>query len=205
LQKHRDQQSFERQKLATNQRKCLSHPEKYLGIVMDRIDQKKTRLPHWKKTPKSIDESCLLQLHVVGCLIYHREIFSRVCLNYPFLQNEGNLTITILQNILNEWKIRPRGLPSTLCFQLDNTCRENKNNFLFSYLYMLLVKKVFQKIKLGFLLVGHTHDHIDKMFSRFSTKLVKRKAMIYKNLCIIIYESYTPRLEITLLQETFNF
>jgi hypothetical protein len=59
LQKHQDQQIFERQKLAKNRRKCLSHPEKYLGIVMDGMDQKKTRLPDWKKIPKSIDESSL--------------------------------------------------------------------------------------------------------------------------------------------------
>jgi hypothetical protein len=102
LQKHRDQQSFERQKFAKNQRKNLNHPKKYLGIFMDGMDQKKTRLPHWKKIPKSIDESYLLQLHVVECLIYHREIFSRVFLNYSSLQNDGNLTITILQNVLNE-------------------------------------------------------------------------------------------------------
>jgi hypothetical protein len=143
LQKHQDQQSFERQKLAKNQRKCLSHSEKYLRIVMDGIDQKKTRLPHLKKIPKSIDESCVLQLHVVGCLIYHIEIFSRVFLNYPSLQNDGNLTITILQNVLNEWKIKPGGLLPTLYFQLDNTCRENKNTLLFSYLHMLFVKKIF--------------------------------------------------------------
>jgi hypothetical protein len=130
-------------------------------------------LPHWKSIHKSIDKSCLLQLHAVGCLIYHREIFSRVFLNYPSLRNDGNLTITILQNVLNKWKIRPGDLPPTLYFQLNNTCRENKNNLLFSYLHMLLVKKIFQKIKLGFLLVGHTHDHIDKMFSCFSTKLAK--------------------------------
>jgi hypothetical protein len=83
---------------------------------MDRMDQKKTRLAHWKNISKLVDESCLLQLHVVKCLIYHREIFSRVFLNYPSLRNDGNLTITILQNILNEWKIRPGGLPPTLYF-----------------------------------------------------------------------------------------
>jgi hypothetical protein len=31
LQKHQDQQSFERQKLAKNRRKFLSHPEKIFG------------------------------------------------------------------------------------------------------------------------------------------------------------------------------
>jgi hypothetical protein len=70
---------------------------------------------------------------------------------------------------------------------------------------MLLANKVFQKIKLGFLLVGHTHDHIDQIFSRFLTKLAKGKTIIYKDLYTIICESYTPRPKITLLQEIFDF
>jgi hypothetical protein len=100
---------------------------------------------------------------------------------------------------LNESKIRRGSLSPTLYFQLDNTCRKNKNNLLFSYLHMLLIKKVFQKIKLGFFLVGHTHDHIDQMFSCFSTKFAKGKAMIYKDVCSLIFESYTSHLKITLL------
>jgi hypothetical protein len=166
---------------------------------------KKTRLPHWPKFSKSADESCLLQLHVVGCLIYHGKIFSRVFLNYPNLRNDANLIITILQRIWEEWKNKPCGLPPNFYFQLDNTCRENKNNLLFSYLHMLLKKNVFQKIKVGFLLVGHTHDNIDQMFSRFSTKLAKCKAFVYKDLCQVIRESYKPQPEIILLSETFDF
>jgi hypothetical protein len=70
---------------------------------------------------------------------------------------------------------------------------------------MLLAKKMFQKIKLGFFLVGHIHNYIDKIFNRFSIKISRGKAMIYKYLCTIIFESYTSRLEITLLPKTFDF
>ena len=167
LAKHREQQSLEREKLAKHRKKCFSHPEKYIGIVIDGMDQKKTRLPHWPRTPKSVDESCLLQMHVVGSLVFHGDLHSRVFLNYPNLHNDGNLTITILQRILNEWEQKPNGLPPVLYLQLDNTCRENKNNLLMTYLHMLVKLKVFKKIKIGFLLVGHTHDQIDQMFSRF--------------------------------------
>jgi hypothetical protein len=205
LEKHRTQQSEERKKLGKHRKKCLSDPQKYIGIVIDGMDKKKTRLPHWYKVPKSADESCLLQMHVVGCLVYHGEIFSRVYLNYPTLRNDSNLIITILQRIWEEWRNKPCGLPPKFYFQLDNTCRENKNNLLFTYLHMLLKKKVFQKIKVGFLLVGHTHDNIDQMFSRFSTRLSKSRAFVYKDLCQVIQESYKPQPEITLLNETFDF
>lgn len=205
LSKHRDQQSLEREKLAKHRKKCFSNPEKYMGIVIDGMDQKKTRLPHWPRPPKSIDESCLIQLHVVGCLVFNGELHSRVFLNYPNLHNDGNLTITILQRVIVEWEKRPGGLPPVLYLQLDNTSRENKNNLLMTYLHMLLEKKVFKKIKLGFLLVGHTHDQIDQMFSRFSRRLAKHKAYTFEELCSIISKSYTPEPIITLLTETFDF
>ena len=46
--------------------------------------------------------------------------------------------------------------------ELDNTSRENKNSMVFGYLSMLVKKGIFKKIKVNFLLVGHTHDHIDQ-------------------------------------------
>ena len=189
LAKHRKQQSLEQLKLAKHRKKCFENPEKYMGIVIDGMDQKKTRLPHWPRPPKSVDESCLLQMHVVGCLIFHGELYSKVFLNYPSLHNDGNLIITIMQRILNQWEARPGGLPPVLYLQLDNTPRENKNNLLFTYLHMLVAKGVFKKIKVGFLIVGHTHDQIDQMFSRFLTRLAKCKAFTYEALCTIIKES----------------
>ena len=150
LQKHWEQQSLERLKLAKYRKRCFAHPDKYIGIVIDGMDQKKTRLPHWPRPPKSVDESCLLQMHVVGCLIFHSQLHSKVFLNYPTLHNDGNLIITIMQRILNEWENKLGGIPPILYLQLDNTSRENKNNLLFTYLHMLLVKKVFKKINLDF-------------------------------------------------------
>ncbi len=205
LSKHREQQSLEREKLAKHRKKCFSNPEKYIGVVIDGMDQKKTRLPHWPRTPKSVDESCLLQMHVVGCLVFHGELHSRVFLNYPNLHNDGNLTITILQRVFNEWEGRPVRLPPVLYLQLDNTCRENKNNLLMAYLHMLVKNKVFKKIKIGFLLVGHTHDQIDQMFSRFSKRLGRHKAFTFEELSVIICEAYKPEPLVTLLTETFDF
>src|SRR5450759_4624541 len=144
-------------------------------------------------------------MHVVGCLVFHGELHSRVFLNYPNLHNDGNLTITILQRVLNEWEEKHGVLPPVLYLQLDNTSRENKNNLLMTYLHMLVKKKIFKKIKIGFLLVGHTHDQIDQMFSTFSKRLGKHKAFTFEELRIIISQAYTPEPAITLLKETFDF
>ncbi|KAL3688687.1 hypothetical protein R1sor_014996 [Riccia sorocarpa] len=96
-------------------------------------------------------------------------------------------------------------LPPTLYLQLDNTVRENKNNILFAYLAMLLEKKVFTKIKLGFLLVGHTHDFVDQMFSRFSQALRRENAFTMSRLRSVIENSYDPKHVTTILTQTWNF
>ena len=62
-------------------------------------------------------------------------------------------------------------LPENLLLQLDNCAGENKNRYLFAYLSLLVAKGVFKTVHLGFLMVGHTHEDIDAMFSRFSERL----------------------------------
>ena len=62
-------------------------------------------------------------------------------------------------------------LPENLLLQLDNCAGEKKNRYLFAYLSLLVARGVFKTVQLGFLMVGHTHEDIDAMFSRFSEKL----------------------------------
>jgi hypothetical protein len=54
--------------------------------------------------------------------------------------------------------------------QIDN-CGENKNETLIGFLTDLVCKKVFAKIKAGFLMVGHTHDNIDQIFGTIAAHL----------------------------------
>lgn len=173
LKVHREQQAEERAKLTKHRKKCLKYHEKYLGIVIDGMDKKKTYLPHFVRVPKDIKEDTFVQMHLVGCLIYHRALQARVFLTYPNVHNDPNLTITILHYIITKWE---GDLSQVLYLQLDNTARENKNQTLLAYLSMLVEKEIFKKIKVGFLLVGHTHDHIDQMFSVFSKRLSREDA-----------------------------
>ena len=202
LKLHREQQTQERMKLAKHRQKSKEQGNKYIHITIDGMDQKKTRLPHWPRPPKNVDESSLIQLHLVGCLVTCVQKQAMVFLNYPTLHNDGNLTITIIQHVLKEWDGR---LPSILYLQLDNTARENKNNLLLAYLNMLVRKRIFKKIKLGFLIVGHTHDTIDQMFSKFSKKLNRVKCFSLPVLERELKSAYTPTPVITLLIETFDF
>jgi hypothetical protein len=47
---------------------------------------------------------------------------------------------------------------------MDNYVRENKNGHLLLFLSLLAMRDVFDKVKLGFLVIGHTHEDIDGCF-----------------------------------------
>ncbi|KAK2549232.1 hypothetical protein P5673_030338 [Acropora cervicornis] len=47
-------------------------------------------------------------------------------------------------------------------------------------------------VKLSYLLVGHTHEDVDQMFSRISESLKKEDTTTLKALRILINDSYTP-------------
>ena len=188
--------------MAKHRKKCLEKKEKYLGLVIDGMDQKKTMLPHFMRPPKNLKEENFIQLHVVGALIFNGVMSSRIFINFPNIHNDPNLTITIIQNIIETWQGE---LPPVLYLQLDNTSRENKNQVLLAYLNMLVQRKIFKKVKLGFLLVGHTHDQIDQMFSRFSIKLAKKSAFDLPQICVLLEDAYVPKPSIRIVEETYDF
>ncbi|KAL3684460.1 hypothetical protein R1sor_002482 [Riccia sorocarpa] len=202
LKLHKKQQAEERAAAGWHRWKALDSPKDCAYIQIDGMDQKKTALPHFSKQPKSVDGAALVGVHLVGAMIFHGVLRTRAFLTYNNLKSDSNLTIIVLQKILLEWE---GILPPTLYLQLDNTVRENKNNILFAYLAMLLEKKVFTKIKLGFLLVDHTHDFVDQMFSRFSQALLRENAFTMSRLRSVIENSYDPKPVTTILTQTWDF
>jgi hypothetical protein len=62
LQEHQNQQSSERKKLYKHRTKCYDAPNKYLGMIIDGMDQKKTLLPHFFHTPKNLQEENFILL-----------------------------------------------------------------------------------------------------------------------------------------------
>ena len=202
LQEHRGQQGLEQDKWEKHRKKCEKNPTASLAIIIDGMDQSKTDIPHFVRKPKDANENLFLRIHLVGCLIYSAHMTFRIFLNYPNVRNDANLTITILQTILREF---PGPLPPTLYLQLDNTARENKNNLLMAYLGYLVHTRVFRKIKLGFLLVGHTHDRIDQMFSRLSVKLNKNDALSKPRLEQILLSAQNIVPQISTMDSVFDF
>lgn len=61
--------------------------------------------------------------------------------------------------------------------QLDNTCRENKNNLIIRWAASLVGASTFSSVSLHFLRKGHTHEDIDQRFKIISTLISKQKLL----------------------------
>jgi hypothetical protein len=60
---------------------------------------------------------------------------------------------------------------------MDNCVKNNKNRHLLVFLSLLTARDVFEEVKLGFLVVGHTHKDINGCFGYLSKKLEGRKQL----------------------------
>jgi hypothetical protein len=60
--------------------------------------------------------------------------------------------------------VGPKLLPKMFLLQMDNYVKDNKNRYLLTCLLLLMEREVFEEVKLGFLVVGHTHENIDGCF-----------------------------------------
>ncbi|KAI8517519.1 hypothetical protein Bbelb_035360 [Branchiostoma belcheri] len=86
-------------------------------------------------------------------------------------------------------------LPNTLYLQLDNSVKECKNNYIIAFAAWLVHLRIFRKVKLCYLMNGHTHEDVDQMFSRFSTHLERKDAPTIPELLQQLSNAYTPQPE----------
>ena len=135
LQEHHEQQTSERKNVCKHWKKCYDNPNKYLGLIIDGMDQKKTLIPHFVRTPKKLQEENFIQFHLVSCMVFNGKMLPIVYFTTPNIHNDGNLIITIIHDVISHWG---GNLPEILYLQLDNTCHENKNQIVFGYISMLV-------------------------------------------------------------------
>ena len=113
----------------------------------------------------------------MGALVHGHE-----CHGFPFLTNikhGTNITIETLHRVLLYHFELHNKVPftqRTLYLQLDNTTKQCKSKYMLCYLALLVAWFVFDEAMLSFLMVGHTHEDIDQMFSRLAIWLRKHNA-----------------------------
>eukprot|EP00731_Ephydatia_muelleri_P032350 Em0023g857a len=147
----------------------------------------------------------LLKTHIIGGLTHGHGEYAY--LSFGEFPQDSNLTLSILLSILNNINRKEHRLPDTLYLQMDNCSRENKNKYVYGVLGYLVLKGIFRKVRLSFLPVGHTHEDIDQMFSRFSSYLNKNDAVTPGELMEALRKSYSPEPDVHVLEqsEVFDF
>jgi hypothetical protein len=73
-------------------------------------------------------------------------------------------------------------LPRKPFLQMDNCVKDNKNSHLLACLSLLTTCEVFKEVQLGFLVVGHIHEDIDKSFGYLSKKLKEQNNYVIADL-----------------------
>jgi hypothetical protein len=129
-------------------------------------------------------------------MVFNGKMCPRVYFIAPNIHNDENMTMIIIHHVLTHWS---RNLPQVLYLQL-----ENNNQIVFGYLSMLVEMRIFQKVKVGFLLVGNTHDHIDQMFNHFLVTLKRENVGILPSLIECIKKAYIPELVFHILEEMID-
>jgi hypothetical protein len=136
-----------------------------LSIIIDAMDQKKTRIPYFARPDKCIGSDYGLQCKLFGAMVhgFGTFLFWSTCQ----LKTGTNLTIEVLRRTLIKIHSEFGFLPPILHLQLDNAS-DNKSRLFLAFIAYLVQEGVFLKVKLTYLIVGHTHEDIDQYFSVIS-------------------------------------
>ena len=156
----------ERQAYYNNQKRASEDRKSYLSLILDGADQSSFGLPHFFQRTKETS-GMKVPMKLYGVLSHGRGAYAFTV--PPQAPTGSNLTIEILYRVMKDVKQTERQLPRTLFLQLDNTTGQNKNNYVMAFLALLVGWKTLDEVFINFLPVGHTHEDIDQMFSRFAT------------------------------------
>ena len=110
-----------RKKYYKHIRKAKAEPTEYLSLIIDAMDQQKTRIPHLVPKSKVMDHVTLLKTHLVGVIVHG--IWTMGYIDSFQWPHGSNLTMSIFLEILASLT----HLPRKIYIEMDNCGRENKN------------------------------------------------------------------------------
>ena len=177
----------------SNPKASAAHSWRYVSAIIDGMTQSATACPRFPRKPAWMENLEVLDVHCMGSLISGVGAF--MDFQYKNFRNDANALLhTVHLTVLRTQEDRrAKGLafPEVFYLQLDNV-GTNKNHHLIAYASYLVLTGVFKKIKIGFLIAGHTHENIDQMFSRFSIRLRRKECLSVPELVKVAEECFTP-------------
>ena len=132
----------------TLRQQAREESDKYIVLILDGMDQSKTNIPCFNNG----EASTYMTVRVIGAIVH-----GAVKQTYAYLVTDFTKETNTMVEVLRRTLDAQATLPPTLYLQLDNTSQENKNSHMFAYLAELVETRVFRKIVVNFLPVGHTH------------------------------------------------
>ena len=175
---HNGDQMGERDQYGDHITKSRNYPDVYMSVGMDDIDLGKTALPVVNAQTAVQQKLPKFSVHCTGVIVHGPNGYTKVFTWYDEYPHEANVVIECLLRTIEDYKKLNNCLPRKIYIQLDNA-RNNKCNAVVKMLALLVELGVFDKIKLCFLLVGHTHNDVDQFFSTFTQMITKYGWEIY--------------------------
>jgi hypothetical protein len=137
------------------------YPQKSLSFISDGMAQSHCILPHIGNLTTFGTDS--LSQHLQGVLAHGRGL--SIYRTFHTIQNCANLQIhTLLLSIEKVLKFEGK-LPPVFYCQIDGGV-ENTAKVAIAMMELLVIRRVFRKVVLSRLMVGHTHEDIDAIFGR---------------------------------------
>ncbi|PRP82486.1 hypothetical protein PROFUN_09733 [Planoprotostelium fungivorum] len=88
------------------------------------------------------------------------------------IPHDSSMIISLLWgHLLRTFKQHPNCFPDLLNVQLDNCWKDNKNQYMFAFLSLLVHLRMFKTVRMHFLMKGHTHCDVDHFFSIYAKPL----------------------------------
>ena len=140
-----------------------------LSLILDKWDSAKTTVPYFARSPGHWWSSLkhdVLEQHVLGVRVHdqpNRHYFFTI---NSTISGSANLNVEGIRRVLvDQYSSRP--MPRTMYVQGDNAS-DNKCWTLLLFFAMLVYHVYTNDVYFSFLIVGHTHEDIDQVFSILS-------------------------------------
>ena len=130
----------EREVYYRHRQKAKTNPKQNVCLIVDGMDQMKLLIPQLLNTMKVYPSALRLKTHLTGVLNHGREALGYFdVMQWP---HDSNLTINVLMRVL----LRMDVIPERLYLQMDNCWRENKNQYVLTFLGVLVKLNIFKKV-----------------------------------------------------------
>ncbi|KAL3698009.1 hypothetical protein R1sor_012085 [Riccia sorocarpa] len=128
---------------------------------------------------------------------------SKGAIDSTYFQQHGNGNMRSARDTVRSPTFKK--LPPVLMLQMDNSAKDNKNLHVLAFCSELVIRGVFETVELNFLMVGHTHEDVDALFSKVSAQTMHKDVLSLPALMVEIWDSEIMHPVPILLEEVADY